>query len=172
MKLRSNKTIDSSLERPRTPVQDTVLKEPDTEERSRFFEAIQHNNNVTPFRDICAQHGIGKSTGYRWMKEFKKYNDCRRVRKRKSQEKHTKLGHPWRVDESTLRALMDDATNPVRDKPLGVQIRTNNIPLTKRALEHNLRTRIHAGVYKQAYTKKEISLDNKYLRVGYGYVNQ
>ncbi|KAF1965478.1 hypothetical protein BU23DRAFT_561027 [Bimuria novae-zelandiae CBS 107.79] len=103
------------------------------------------------------------------MKEFKKYNDCRRVRKRKSQEKHTKLGHPWRVDESTLRALMDDATNPVRDKPLGVQIRTNDIPLTKRALEHNLRTRIHAGVYKQAYTKKEISLDNKYLRPIFGF---
>ncbi|KAF1965111.1 hypothetical protein BU23DRAFT_561385, partial [Bimuria novae-zelandiae CBS 107.79] len=106
------------------------------------------------------------------IKEFKKYNDCRRVRKRKSQEKYTKLRHPWRVDESTLRALMDDATNPVRDKSLGVQIRTNDIPLTKRALEHNLRTRIHAGVYKQAYTKKEISLDNKYLRVGYGYTNE
>ena len=94
MKLRSEKSYNSSFERPSTPLQDRVLKEPNTEERSRFIDHFQRKEENETFKDLCKQHGISRPTGYRWLKDYRDFHDTQRARKRKSKEKGTKLGRP------------------------------------------------------------------------------
>jgi hypothetical protein len=85
------------MERPCTPQQDEILKVPDTEERAHFFWHVDTRREGETMASICASHGIGTATGYRWRRDRARFGDGRRVRKRKAAAKGQKLGQPWRV---------------------------------------------------------------------------
>lgn len=154
------------MERPCTPKHDKILKVPDTEERARFFYHVDTRRDGETMDSICASHGIGTATGYRWRRDRAHYGDARRVRKRKAAEKSQKLGRPWRVSKEQVKSLLTDDCNPVRDAPLEVQKLQNDIPLCPRALRYNLSNREGAHVYKAAYTDKLLPA-NKRLRQHY-----
>ena len=94
MKLRSNKVIDSLYERPKTPVQDDVLKDPNSEERAAYLWHANHRHDGERLVDVAAQHGIDPTTGLHWRKEEAYFRDSRRTRKRKAKEIDHKLGRP------------------------------------------------------------------------------
>jgi hypothetical protein len=152
---------------PHTPEQDHRLLVPDTEERAHFFWHVDTRRPGETMAAICAAHGIGTATGYRWRQERAQFSDGRRVRKRKAAAKHHKLGRPWRCPLGQIEQLCDDATNLVRDAPIEVQVRENNIPLADRSLRYNLAERVDAQVYAAAYSD-DISDANKRHRVHYG----
>lgn len=155
------------MERPCTPKQDTILKVPDTEERSHYFWHFDHRRPDETMREIADAHGISERTGLRWRQERDRWGDGRRTRKRKAEDLGHKLGRPFRVPDSQLQALLEDNTNPVRDAPLSVQQRENEIPLAPRSLRYNLSNRENAHMYISAYSG-EISTPNKRQRVRYG----
>jgi hypothetical protein len=155
------------MDSPRTPEQDNILLVPDTEERAHFFWHVDTRRPDETMASICAAHGIGTATGYRWRQERAQFGDGRRVRKRKAAQKGHKLGRPWRCSNEQLEQLLNDNDNAVRDAPLAVQQSENDIPLCPRALRYNLSNRMDAHVYTAAYTD-EISNRNKREREYYG----
>lgn len=167
MELRSNKVINSSNESPKTPLQSHSLKVPDTEERAHYFWHVDHPHDGEQLQDIAAQHGISLSTGQRWRKEREKYGDAHRIRKRKAIEKNQKLGRPYTVTTERLQLLLSDDTNPVREEPLSIQARENDIPLRPRTLRYNLSTREDAHMFVAAYTREMLPA-NLEKRVEYG----
>ncbi|KAF2820536.1 hypothetical protein CC86DRAFT_411837 [Ophiobolus disseminans] len=142
------------MDSPKTPEQDEILTVPDTEERAHYFWHFNHRGPSESMAAIAAAHGISARTGQRWRTERTKFDDARRVRKRKAAAKHYKLGRPWRVSSEKLELMLHDNSNPMRNAPLAVQQRVNDVPLCPRALRYNLSNRIDAHVYTAAYTDK------------------
>ncbi|KAH8727819.1 hypothetical protein GQ44DRAFT_71268 [Phaeosphaeriaceae sp. PMI808] len=155
------------MDSPKTPEQDDILLIPDTEERAHYFWHFDHRGPDETMADVSAAHGIDEATGRRWRQDRAQFGDARRVRKRKAAEKGHKHGRPWRVSEEQLQGLLNDKENPVRDAPIPIQQRENNIPLCPRALRYNLSNREDAYVYVAAYSDK-VSNANKGHRVSYG----
>ncbi|KAH8726911.1 hypothetical protein GQ44DRAFT_758452 [Phaeosphaeriaceae sp. PMI808] len=112
--------IFETMSRPHTPIQEEKLKVPDTEERAHYFWHVDHRADGESLADVAAQHGIHPNTGRIWRKERSHFGNERRTRKRRAEENNYKLGRPWRVNKNDLEALLDDDTNPVRDKPYKV----------------------------------------------------
>ncbi|KAF2832614.1 hypothetical protein CC86DRAFT_91985 [Ophiobolus disseminans] len=156
------------MDSPKTPEQKEILKEPDTEERSHYFWHFDHRSPGESMAAVAAAHGIDEKTGRRWRQDRAQFGDARRVRKRKAAEKGHKLGRKFRVAEDQLEKLLHNDTNPVRDAPLEVQQRDNDMPLCPRALRYNLSNRLNAHIYVAAYSNK-VSTTNKSLRVQYGH---
>jgi hypothetical protein len=65
--------------------------------------------------------------------------------------------------------MLVSTSNPVRDQPYEVQIKSHEHPIKKRALQAGLKRHIKGGRrFKQAYIGKEISPTNRAARVKYG----
>lgn len=70
------------------------------------------------------------------------------------------------MSDEHLQELLSDETNPVRDEPLSIQAKENNLPLAPRSLRYNLLNREDAYLYVAAYAK-EPSPTNKRRRISY-----
>ncbi|KAF2825118.1 hypothetical protein CC86DRAFT_407352 [Ophiobolus disseminans] len=156
-----------AYESPHTPIQDEILTIPDTEEQSHYFWHYDHRRHDETLQEVADAHGISERTGLRWRQEREQFSNGRRTRKQKAQQKGHKLGRPYRVSQEQLQSLLTGKENPVRDAPIPVQKRVNNVPLCPRALRYNLSNCEDAHLYAAAYSD-EISVANKRARVRYG----
>jgi hypothetical protein len=67
------------MDAPSTPVQDRVLREPDTAERSVYFWLLDNKQPREKLKTIADAHGLSERTARRWRKEREQYGDARRV---------------------------------------------------------------------------------------------
>ena len=102
-------------------------------------------------------------TGHDWLRKWRILGSpgTQRIDKQRP-------GRPPKVSDSVLDLLLSPTRNPIRNRPLPVQIRHHNINCSIRTLQKDLETqKEHAEMYKQAKVK-EIREKNKKARVQYG----
>lgn len=129
-------------------------REYETPRKTQFYDLYDAQNQHTTHASLCRQLGIDRKTGRNWLHQRELLGPQAYRRTRPLSES---LGQPKKLSYEACQALLSPSKNPVRDQPYEVQIEHHSLNVHPDTLRRSLADYTQkAGLYKQAYVKKQI----------------